>query len=84
MTESEKAALTFLAENGGSVLVTAIPDKSGKDIFGQIEPGIRVYQKLKKQGLLIITEEEPDEEGFTFTPQVELTDGGVLALKTKL
>lgn len=83
MTEAESNALRFLAAHGGSVLISAIPDKNEKDVFGGIVPGIRVYQKLEKQGLLIITEEEPEEDGFQWTPMVELTDSGKLAAKNE-
>lgn len=84
-SETESSALKFLAENGGSVLITSIPDKTSRDlVFGNTIPGIRVYQKLEKLGLLYITEEEPDETGFTFTPMVELTDEGTLVAKKEL
>lgn len=82
LSESEQAALDYLRGNGGSVLVTKIPDKNEKDCMGFIMPGIRVYQKLEKKGLVVFTEEEPieleDEDGkpfeFTFTPMIELTN----------
>ena len=76
ITESELSALKFLSENGGCVLITAIPDKNEKGLFGDIEPGISVYLKLEKRGLLYVTEEEPDENGFTFTEMVYLTEAG--------
>lgn len=81
MTEAETNALRYLAERGGSVLVTAIPDKNERGLFGEIVPGLRGYQKLERQGLLYITEEEPCEDGFVFTPTIDLTESGVLATK---
>lgn len=79
MTEAELNALKFLTERGGSVLVTEIPDRNEKGLWGETIPGIRVYRKLEKQGLIILTEEEPidiDGEPFEFTPMVEITDAG--------
>jgi len=80
-TEAEEEALRRLAKDGG-LLITSIPDKNERDpVFRTIEPGIRVYQKIEKQGLVVITEEEPieDLDGFCFTPSVELTDEGLKA-----
>jgi hypothetical protein len=82
MTEGEKQALTFLSTHGGSVLISQVPDKNEKDFWGAVVAGINVYKKLDKQGLVVITEEEPDEEGFTWTPMIELTDAGKAAVKT--
>ena len=82
LSSTEIAALEFLRYEGGSVLITRIPDKNEKDpVFRTMIPGLRVYQKLDKAGLVIITEEEPDETGFCWTPMVELTDAGKAALQ---
>lgn len=80
MTNGEKQALMFLSSHGGSVLITAVPEKNDKDFWGEVVAGLNVYKKLDKQGLVIITEEEPDETGFTWTPMIELTDAGKLAI----
>lgn len=82
MTEGESQALMFLSSHGGSVLISAVPERNGKDMWGQVVAGLNVYKKLDKQGLVIITEEEPDEEGFEWTPMIELTDAGKAAVKT--
>jgi hypothetical protein len=82
MTDGEKQALAFLASHGGSVLATQVPEKNEKDMWGGVIAGMNVYKKLNKQGLVVITEEEPDEEGFTWTPMIELTDAGKAAEKT--
>lgn len=79
MSEAEQNALVFLRQHGGSVLVTQVHDVSGKDVFGAIIPGLRIYSTLEKKGLLYITVEEPDAEGFTFTPMIELTQSGLEA-----
>jgi len=84
LSESEFRALEILQENEGAVLVTQVPEKNDKDLYGWVLPGLNVYKKLDKKGLVIITEEEPivfdDGEEFTFTPMIELTDEGKLAL----
>lgn len=80
LSESEFRALEILQENGGAVLIYQVPDKNEKDLYGWILPGLNVYKKLDKKGLVVITEEEPiildDGEEFTFTPMIELTDEG--------
>lgn len=76
LSEMEIAALSFLKNHGGCVLVTAIPDKTEKGLFGEKVPGMPIYKKLDKRGLVNLTEEEPMEDGFQFTPMAELTDLG--------
>lgn len=77
---SECNALDWLFRQGGTVLISAIPDKNENDGLGEVTPGIRVFKKLEKAGLVIITEEDEftfnDGDTFTFTPMVELTDDG--------
>lgn len=79
LSEMEIAALGFLVNRGGSVLVTAIPDKTEPGLFGEKMPGMPVFKKLDKRGLVVLTEEEPMEDGFQFTPMAELTDTGKAA-----
>lgn len=71
----EREALEWLKGKGGSVLVTTIPEKNTRGVFG-MEPGMTVFKKLAKKGFVIITEEEPvqfpDGLTFEFTPSVEL------------
>ena len=61
------------------MLVTKIPDRNEKDVFGRIEPGMAVFKKLERKGLVFFTEEEPIELEpdfwFTFTPEVYLVTG---------
>lgn len=76
LSEIEFAALEFLHTHGGSVLVTAIPDKNDKGMFGEKIAGMRVYQKLDKRGLLVLTEEPVEEDGFQYTSAAEMTDAG--------
>lgn len=81
MTDAENNALRFLAYHGGSVLVTQVPEKTERGAFGESVPGLPVYKKLARQDLVLITEEEINEDGFTYTPMIELTDTGKLAAK---
>ena len=75
LSEMEREALEWLKGQGGSVLVTAIPEKNTRGVFG-MEPGMTVFKKLARKGLVIITEEEPfqldDGTWFEFTPSVDL------------
>lgn len=77
LSEAEMAALRVAAR---STLISQIPDRNEKDVFGQAVAGMGVFRKLEKRGLLFITEEEPtttdDGEMFEFTPTVELTEEG--------
>ena len=81
LSESEIIALQTIQEHDGSLLVFYIPDNNEKDLWGVVIPGMRVYQKLEKKGLVFITEEEPvvfeDGEEFEFTPSVEFTELGL-------
>lgn len=75
LSEMEREALEWLKGQGGSVLVTAVPEKNTRGVFG-IEPGMTIFRKLEKKGLVIITDEEPiqldDGSWFEFTPSVDL------------
>jgi hypothetical protein len=73
LTEAEHAALDFLKQHGGAILVTHVPDKNERDqVMGTIIPGIKVYEKLQRKGYVIITNEEPMDDGFLFTDMIEL------------
>lgn len=86
LSSSEVAALTTLVEAGGSMLETKIPERNERNPFGDVQPGLGVYRRLCKKGLLYFTEEEPLDlpgdpiDGFTFTPEVYITDEGRVAL----
>lgn len=83
LSDAEITALELIQAAGGSMLVSNIPDKSGRGVFG-VEPGTGVYKKLEKKGLVFFTEEEPMEvngEMFEFTPSVYITEAGQIALK---
>lgn len=75
LSEMESEALEWLRGRGGSVLITSIPEKNTRGVFG-LEPGLTIFRKLDKKGLVVITEEEPvqleDGSWFEFTPSVEL------------
>ena len=53
----------------GQCLLQKIPDKNERNVFGDIDPGIGVFKKLEKKGLVFFTEEEPFEirPGIWFT-----------------
>jgi hypothetical protein len=73
----EEEALEWLKGKGGSVPITAVPEKNVRGVFG-LEPGLTIFRKLAKKGLVIITEEEPvqleDGTWFEFTPSIELIE----------
>lgn len=72
LSEAEEAALDFLKQHGGSVLTSKVPDTTTRDFMGQVEAGMNIYKKLERKGYVIITEEEPMEDGFVFTNSIEL------------
>ena len=80
LSEAERRALELLCKNAGSILISRVPDKNGRSVFGEIESGMTVYRKLDQKGLVVITVEEPDETGFSYTPMIELTSEGQSAL----
>lgn len=77
LSDTEEAALEHLKVSGGCILVSAIPDRNERGVFGDITPGMRVYKSLEKKGLIFFTEEDPlileDGTVFEFTPMVYLT-----------
>ncbi len=75
LSENERTALCLLRGSGGGMLTPKIPDRNEHTIFG-VEPGITVYKKLEKKGLLFFTEEQQMEDGFAFTNEVYLTEKG--------
>lgn len=76
-------ALELLLEHGGSMLVTRIPDKTERElVFGTAFPGHAVYKRLEKLGLCFYSIEDPFDlpgdplDGYSFTPEVYLTEEG--------
>lgn len=77
LSKNELTALFILKNEGGSMLTSKIPDKNEREYWsGETIPGLQVYKKLEKKGLVLFTEEEPMEDGFVFTNEVYLTDEG--------
>lgn len=76
LSEAEQNAIDWLKREGGSMLISKIPDRNERDCFGDIQPGMGVFKKLEKKDLVYFTDEseEPFEDipGFTFTPEVYL------------
>jgi hypothetical protein len=81
LSEFEVLALEFLSRHGGCILTSKIPDRNDKGFLGDAEAGMPVYKKLEKRGFVVLTVEDPDEDGFTFTPMAELTPTGAGALQ---
>lgn len=80
LSEMEQQALDWLKEKGGSVLVSSVEHKKNtRGVFG-FEPGMTMFKKLEKKGLVIFTEEEPvqldDGSWFEYTPSIELIKEG--------
>lgn len=78
VSRHERTALETLIERGGCILTTQVPDKNHPGVFG-VEPGLAVYRRLARLGLVYFTEEEPimlDGEPFTFTNEIYITDEG--------
>lgn len=87
LSENDIAALRKARE--GFLAVDDIPEKASEDLWGFPVPGIRTFLKLEKAGLLVLTEEDPvllpgDDEPFTFTAYVEMTDEGEAAYRASL
>lgn len=80
LSSSEKIALALMGRKR-SILVTSIPDKNDTDVFGDTIPGIAVFKKLEKKGLIFFTEEDVDSDGFAFTEEAYITDLGLGMIK---
>jgi hypothetical protein len=83
LSANEKEALQLLLHNGGAICTSKIPDKNEPGIYGGVEPGIGVYRKLEKKGLVFFTEEapiDPARPDDTWTPSVEIEDAGRAAI----
>lgn len=82
LSEAELNALEWLKGEGGSLLTSKIEDRNEKDVFGRIHPGIGVFRKLERKGLVYFTEELPvvldDGLEFTFTNEVYLGSADTL------
>jgi hypothetical protein len=83
LSTTEWRALEVLRLAGGSILVSYIPDKNTIEVrnFDDVTPGMAVYKKLDKKGLVVICDPLVDEDGFEWTPAVEWTpEGKALAM----
>jgi hypothetical protein len=71
MTEAEEEAIR-LVRQAGMLLVSQIADATSRGVLGEMIPGIRVFEKLRRRGVLYLTEEEglsmEDGTVFEFTP----------------
>ncbi len=87
LSEAERAALELLTRSGGSILTSAVDDRSSVDpMFRNAIPGRPIFSKLVRRGLVFMTEEEPVNwpgdpmDGFVFTPEYCITDEGRQAI----
>ena len=69
LSEAEQNALDWLRQSGGELLTSRIEDKSERGVFGDTKPGMQIFRKLEKKGLVFFTEEDPIvlEDGSEFT-----------------
>ena len=59
LSANQRTALQLLQEHGGSLIEWRVPETTEKEpVFGTIVPGIPVYQKLERMGLVFFTVEE--------------------------
>lgn len=71
------------------MLTSVVPDKNERTVFGDTLPGMGVYKKLEKKGLIFFTEEDPVDDpgspihGFIFTNEIYLTDEGKIFASTQ-
>lgn len=77
LTALEQEALEWIKSNEGC-FIYRIPEKNERDFLGGLTPGMRLVKLLDKKGMLIITDEEPMDDGFQFTPTIELSELGHL------
>ncbi len=83
LTNSEMDALDWLRKNHGYVLVTSVPNKNHTDFLGSLTPGMSIFRRLMKKGLVLQTEEEPanfasegeEPRWFTSTEMIEFKEG---------
>lgn len=77
LSEAEEEAFRRVRKG---ILTSSIPSKTITDAVGSLEPGMGVYRKLIKKGLVFETEEEPvyfdDGDQFDPTPMIEFTEEG--------
>lgn len=86
LSSNEITALESLVNSNGCISINRIGNTNSIDIFGNVIPGMNVFKKLEKKGLIFFTEEEPipDLEGFMFTEDVYITDEGIKILKENI
>lgn len=74
LSEAEQNAIDLLRRRGGEMLTSDIDTKNSHDVFGCIVPGMNVFKKLEKKGLVYFTIEDPilleDGTWFQYTNSV--------------
>jgi len=86
LNSNEIRALELLREHGGSILESKPPETNERDVFGCTAPGLRVYRRLARKGLVFFTEELPCDwpshpmDGFQFTPEIVISETGLAVL----
>ncbi len=84
LSEMEKTALDKVYDGACgarfSISVGSIPSRNVRDPYGFPRPGLGVFRKLARKGLVLFTEEDLMDparpELGTWTPSVEMTDEG--------
>lgn len=73
-SEAEQNAIAWLRQEGGEMLTSKIPEKNERTVFGDTTPGLGVFRKLERKGLVFFTIEDPitleDGSEFTYTNSV--------------
>lgn len=55
LSANQRTALQLLQEHGGSLIEWRVPETIEKDpVFGTVIPGITVYRKLERMGLVFL------------------------------
>lgn len=72
LSDTEKEAIDWLKDQGGSVLFYNILPKNSRGIFGEFIPGMTIFRQLEKKGLVVFVEDEILDDGIELTGSVDL------------
>jgi len=73
LSEAEREALLRI-QSAKSLLLSDIPERTCRGSLGEILPGIGVYRKLERRGLVIFCYVETGADEFDWTPSVEIVE----------
>lgn len=85
LSKNELETLSFMQERK-TILVSQIETTTSHDFMGRIIPGMTMFKKLIKKGILFQTIEDSvffddESEPFEFTESIELTEEGEALIK---